>query len=101
MDEGTIVVSGSDQRSVRMPSSLLVLGVVASPHTLASAALIITATGAETAPFLLIPGTQALPAKRKVVIIDDGGLNPGVEGLRVGEVVVVGGSGGRGRSLLF
>lgn len=88
--------------------SLVALGMmmVSSPDALAASGLIIAAPAAEATPLLLVPRAEALAAKGQVLVLDNGRLNPGVEGLRVGQVVVVGGRGrgGRGRGgavLLF
>ncbi|KAM6537979.1 hypothetical protein FALCPG4_003871 [Fusarium falciforme] len=51
---------------------------VIPPHALAAAALLLIAAAAETATFLLVPGAQGLSAKGQVLVLDDGGLDPGV-----------------------
>jgi hypothetical protein len=73
--------------------------IVLPTHALAAPALLAVA---EAAALLLIPGAQRLAAKGEVLVVDDGGLNPGmgaevhlacrgIEGLEVGDDVVVGG----------
>lgn len=72
---------------------------VIPPHALTSAALLLVAAAAETATLLLVPGAQGLSAKGQILVLDDGGLDPGVgrgvnfasrgvEGLEIGDEVV-------------
>lgn len=80
--------------------------MVSSADALTTAPLVIAATGAataQTAPLLFIPGAEALAAESEIIVVDDSRLTPGVEGLDVGEVVVIalGGWSGVGRGRLF
>jgi hypothetical protein len=63
---------------------------LSSPDALPAAPLIIAgASTAQAASFLLVPGAERLAAESQVLVFDVSGLTPGVEGLDVGEVVVV------------
>jgi hypothetical protein len=86
---------------------LLVLGrvgIALPAHALAAAALLVAAAGAvaQATALLFVPRAKGLAAKGEVLVVDDGGLNPGmgaevhlacrgIEGLEVGDDVVVGG----------